>query len=72
MYSLLPTSQLKQKYVDLKTTKYAKIVVTEKTVTPKNISNWIFNNYVNLVFDITNNRDKAIKGIEGVLTISDL
>lgn len=65
-------TQLKQKYVDLKTTKYAKVVVTEKTVTPKNISNWIFNNYVNLVFDITNNSDKAIKGIEGVLTISDL
>ena len=42
MYSLrnnyLPTSQLKQKYVNLKTTKYAKVVVTEKTVTPKNIS----------------------------------
>lgn len=34
----LPTSHLKQKYVNLNITTYAKVVVTEKTVTPKNIS----------------------------------
>ncbi len=65
-------TELKQKYTDLKASQYAKVVVTDKTVTPKNSSNWIFSNYVNLVFDVTNNSDKAIKGIEGVLTTSDL
>ena len=65
-------TELKQKYTDLKASQYAKVVVTDKTVTPKNTSNWIFSNYVNLVFDITNNGDKAIKGIEGILTTSDL
>lgn len=65
-------TELKQKYADLKAAQYAKVVVTDKTVTPKNTSNWIFSNYVNLVFDITNNGDKAIKGIEGILTTSDL
>lgn len=65
-------TELKQKYADLKAAQYAKVIVTDKTVTPKSTSNWIFSNYVNLVFDITNNGDKAIKGIEGILTTSDL
>lgn len=65
-------TELKQKYSDLKASQYAKVVVTDKTITPKNTSNWIFSNYVNFVFDITNNGDKAIKGIEGILTTSDL
>lgn len=63
---------LKQQYNDLKSERYAKIVVVEKTVTPMDSSNWIFNNYVNNVFDITNNSDKAIKGIEGTLIVNDL
>ena len=65
-------TELKQKYTDLKASQYAKIVVTDKTVTPKNTSNWIFSNYVNFVFDVTNNSDKSIKGIEGMLTVNDL
>ncbi len=65
-------TELKQKYIDLKASQYAKVLVTNKTVTPKDASNWIFHNYVNFVFDVTNNSDKAIKGIEGTLTVNDL
>ena len=65
-------TQLKQNYVTLREEQYAKVVVTDKSITPKNISNWIFNNYVNFVFDITNNSNKAIVGIEGSLTVNDL
>ncbi len=65
-------TELKQKYTDLKAEQYAKVVVTDKTVTYKDIYNARFYNYVNLFFDVTNNSDKAIKGIEGILTTSDL
>ena len=65
-------NQLLTEYNDRKDVMYAEIKVVEKTTTPKNINNWIFSNYVNFVFDITNNSDKAIKGIEGKLTTSDL
>lgn len=64
--------ELKEKYTDLKSEQYAKVIVMDKSVTPKDSSNWIFSNYVNLVFDITNNSDKAIIGIEGTLTVNDL
>lgn len=65
-------TELKDKYTKMKSEQYAKIIVADKTVTPKDVNNWIFSNYVNFVFDITNNSDKAIKGIEGKLTVSDL
>lgn len=31
-----------------------------------------FSNYVTFVFDLTNNSDKAIKGVQGILHINDL
>ncbi len=64
--------ELKQKYLDLKASQYASIKVADKTVTHKDSSKWIFSNYVNFVFEVTNNSDKDIKGIEGTLNISDL
>ena len=74
--SVLGTSEdlesLKQQYSEMKSEQYAKIVVVDKSVTPMDSSKWIFNNYVDMVFDVTNNSDKAIKGIEGTLTVSDL
>lgn len=63
---------LKQEYIALKAEQFVKVIVTDKSVTPKNISKWIFSNYVNFTFDITNNSDKPIKGVEGVLTVKDL
>ena len=48
------------------------VVVTDKTVIPENADNWIFSNYVNFVFSITNNTEKDIQGIQGTLTINDL
>ena len=38
----------------------------------KDSSKWIFNSYSNLKFEITNNTDKDIQGIEGKLKIMDL
>lgn len=65
-------TELKEKYKKMKSVQYVKIVVADKTVTPKDADNWIFSNYVNFVFNITNNSNKAIKGIEGILTVNDL
>ncbi len=65
-------TELKQKYIDLKESQYAKIAVVEKISTPKDTANWIFSNYVHFAFEITNKGDKAIKGIEGNLTVNDL
>ena len=48
------------------------VLVTDKTVTPKNTDQWIFSNYVNFVFSITNNTEKDIQGVQGELHISDL
>ena len=48
------------------------VLVTDKTVTPMNTDQWIFSNYVNFVFSITNNTEKDIQGIQGELRISDL
>lgn len=48
------------------------ILVTNKTVTPKNADQWIFSNYVNFVFSITNNTQKDIQGIQGELIVYDL
>jgi len=65
-------TELKQKYIDLKESQYAKITVAEKISTPKDTANWIFSNYVHFAFEIINKDDKAIKGIEGNLTVNDL
>ena len=64
--------ELKEKYTKLKSEEYVKIVVEDKSETPMDSSNWIFSNYVNFVFLITNNSDKPIVGVEGILTINDL
>ena len=45
------------------------VLVMDKTVTPKNTDQWIFSNYVNFVFSITNNTAKDIQGM--VQQISD-
>lgn len=48
------------------------VIVTGKSVTPMDSNNWVFYNYVNFVFSITNNTEKDIQGIQGTLTVSDL
>lgn len=64
--------QLASEYENRKDEQYARIVVIDKSVTNKNIYAGIYSDYVNFVFDVTNNSDKDIKGIEGTLTICDL
>ncbi len=63
---------IRQQYNDMKSEQYAKVEVVGKTVTPQDAYNSIYYYYVNNVFDITNNSDKPIKGIEGELTVNDL
>ncbi len=63
---------LLDEYTNLKSEQYVKVVCVGKSTTPKNTSKWIFSNYVNFVFEVTNNSDKDIKGVEGVLTVNDL
>lgn len=48
------------------------VEVTDKTVTPKNIDQFIYSNYANFEFLITNNTEEDIKGIQGELNIKDL
>ena len=48
------------------------VLVTDKSVTPEDIDNWIFSDYVNFTFSVTNNTEKDIQGIQGVLTVNDL
>lgn len=50
---------------------YVKVSLKDKSVTPKNIDNWIFSNYVNFVFTVKNNSNKAIKGIQGTAVFKD-
>lgn len=63
---------LSQQYAEQKNYQYVKVVCTNKGTVPKNTSKWIFSNYVTFVFELTNNSDKAIKGVQGILHISDL
>ncbi|MFQ9515721.1 MAG: double zinc ribbon domain-containing protein [Eubacterium sp.] len=64
--------KLKNTYEKNKSEMYVKVKVTNKTVTPQDSSNWIFYNYINFVFKLTNNCNKTIKGVEGTLIIYDL
>ena len=48
------------------------VIVTDKGQRPKNINAGQFNDYCTTTFQITNNTDKDIQGIEGRLTIKDL
>ena len=59
-------------YEKMKEEQYIKVEVTDKSVTPRDSDKWIFSDYVNFVFEITNNSGKDIKGIEGALTVKDL
>ena len=61
-----------QQYSELKNYRYVRVVCTDKGVLPKNTSAWRFSNYVTFVFDVTNNSDKTIKGVQGVLHIKDM
>lgn len=59
-------------YEKMKEEQYIKVEVTDKSVTPRDSDKWIFSDYVNFGFEITNNSGKDIKGIEGALTVKDL
>lgn len=48
------------------------IIVTNKEQKPKDIYSGQYNNYCAMTFQITNNTDKDIQGIEGGLIVSDL
>lgn len=63
---------LKNTYIKMQSEQYVKVYVADKSTTPRNSSQWIFSNYVNMVFEVTNNTDKDIQGIQGVLTAYDL
>lgn len=63
---------VKNEYAELKGSRYVKVVCTDKSVTPADYDKWIFNSYIDLSFEVTNNCDKDIKGVEGRLTTSDL
>ncbi len=65
-------NNIKKEYETLDSEKYFKVFVSGKTNTPKDINNWIFYNYVDLNFELTNNSEKTIKGIEGFLIVKDL
>lgn len=63
---------LAQQYSELKNYQYIKVVCTDKGQLPKNTDKWRFSSYATFVFELTNNSDKPIKGVQGVLQINDL
>ena len=63
---------LAQQYSELKNYQYIKVVCTDKGQLPKNTDKWRFSNYATFVFELTNNSDKPIKGVQGILHIKDL
>ena len=63
---------LAEQYSELKNYQYIKVVCTDKGQLPENLDKWRFSNYVTFVFELTNNSEKAIKGVQGVLHINDL
>lgn len=65
-------TELKEKYSKLKNERYVTVKVIDTSVQEADTSRWIFNNRVYFTFSVTNNTDKAIQGISGVLTINDL
>lgn len=48
------------------------IVVVDKVNTPKDTNNWVFSSHSTFHISITNNTDKVIKGIQGVLDTQDM
>ncbi len=63
---------LAQQYSELKNYRYIKVVCTNKENLPEDSSAWRFSDYVLFTYELTNNSDKAIKGVQGVLHIKDL
>lgn len=63
---------LSQQYTEQKNYQYVKVVCTDKGQLPKNIDKWRFSNYATFVFELTNNGDKPIKGVQGILHVKDL
>lgn len=63
---------LSQQYAEQKNYQYIKVVCTDKGQLPENLDKWRFSNYATFVFELTNNSDKAIKGVQGILHINDL
>lgn len=63
---------LKEEYIKAKNEQYATITLVDKGTVAKDSSNWIFSNYITMVFDIVNNSDKVIVGIQGVLKTKDI
>lgn len=63
---------LAQEYSELKNYRYIKVVCTNKENLPEDSSAWRFSDYVLFTYELTNNSDKAIKGVQGVLHIKDL
>ena len=62
---------LQKKYKKAKDEMYVKVVLKNKTVTPKDADNWIFSNYVNFIFNVKNNSNKPIKGVQGEAIFKD-
>lgn len=63
---------LSQQYAEQKNYQYIKVVCTDKGQLPENTDKWRFSNYATFVFELTNNGDKPIKGVQGILHIKDL
>lgn len=64
--------QLREEYLKAQEEKYAKVVLTNMVSHEADYSAWMFNPYIVFTFEITNYGDKAIKGIEGIITFNDL
>ncbi len=62
------------KYDEIIPVKTQKVIVSVTGLEriPKDSSNWIFSNYVCCVFDVRNETDKDIRGIQGNLEIKDI
>ena len=63
---------LAQQYTELKNYEYVKVICTDKGELPENLRAGRYSDYATFVFDVTNNSDKAIKGVQGLLHISDM
>lgn len=48
------------------------IIVTDKGELPEDINNGRFSNYCTMEFQISNNTEKDIQGVEGILEVKDL
>ena len=63
---------LARQYNELKNYQYIKVVCTDKGELPEDFDKWRFSSYVTFTFELTNNSEKPIKGVQGVLHVNDL